>query len=314
MTVRLFRSKNSTLYDYGPDHPESPNRVYAIEDQLLSSGLDFSCQHQDAEPALMKHLLLAHSFEHVDGLMSKSSALKHGEIAWIDDDTGMTKDTFDAALLSAGAGINAVDWVMAGENRSGFCLTRPPGHHATRNQAMGFCFFNNVAIAAYYAMSQYNLSRVAIVDFDVHHGNGTEDIVSGDERVLFCSSFQHPLYPHTDLITNADNVLKVPLDAGTTGDEFRRKVSSWFDALTLFAPELVLISAGFDGHAEDPMAHIRLVESDYFWITQQIAQIAQKSSLGRVVSMLEGGYDNSALSRSVVSHLKALMATNTEMA
>lgn len=314
MTVRLFRSKKATLYDYGPDHPESPDRVYAIEDQLLSSGLDFSCEHQDAEPASIKHLLLAHSFEHIDGLMTKSSVLQPDETVWIDDDTGMTKDTFEAALLSAGAGVNAVDWVMAGNNRHGFCLTRPPGHHATKDQAMGFCFFNNVAVAAYYALSHYNLSRVAIVDFDVHHGNGTEDIVSGDERILFCSSFQHPLYPHTDIEHTASNVLKVPLDAGTTGNDFRQKVAFWFDDLATFSPELILVSAGFDGHSEDPMAHMRLVESDYYWITQKIAQLAYNSSNGRLVSMLEGGYDNSALSRSVVSHLKALMATDLETA
>lgn len=310
MTIRLFRSNAATQYDYDAEHPESSDRIYAIEDQLLASGIESICEHADAVAASKAILNLAHDPHYVEDLIKKGSEVKEGEQVWLDQDTCLTHTTLDAALLSAGAGCNAVDWVMSGTMRRGFCLTRPPGHHALYDKAMGFCFFNNIAVAARYALQQYNLQRVAIVDFDVHHGNGTEHIVEGDERILFCSSYQHPFYPHRGASTPASNIITVPLDAGTNGAEFRESVAHWFEALKRFKPELILVSAGFDAHAQDPMAHLRLVEEDYYWITQRLIDVADTHCDGRVVSMLEGGYDGSALGRSVVAHLKAMSAKN----
>ena len=318
MTIRIFRGKHCTKHDMGAEHPESPDRLHAIDDQLLSSGVDMICEHADATPIAEAYLSLAHDpyyiksvFERAASLMPPTNTDNAAEdiqptVAWLDDDTGLMQHSLPAALESAGAGCNAVDWVMQSNDRQAFCATRPPGHHATYDSAMGFCVFNNIVIAARYALQTYQLKRVAIVDFDVHHGNGTEQIVAGDQRIMLCSSFQHPFYPHSGSPVSASNIMCVPLDAGTTGDVFRTKVQHWFDALKNFQPELILISAGFDAHAEDPMAHLRLVEDDYFWISQHIRTIADSCCDGRIVSMLEGGYDLSALGRSVVAHLKGL--------
>jgi len=319
MTIRIYRGKHCRLHDLGNGHPESPDRLYAIDDQLLASGMEMVCEHADAKPIAQAHLSLAHDpyyvksvFERAEALDAKLSASEKtgGEdsttITWLDEETGLMTHTLAAALESAGAGCEAVDWAMQGHERQAFCATRPPGHHATYDSSMGFCLFNNVAIAARYALQTYHLSRVAIIDFDVHHGNGTEHIIAGDQRIMMCSSFQHPFYPHSGAPVSASNILAVPIDAGATGEVFREKVSHWFDALKNFQPELIFISAGFDGHAEDPMAHLRLVEDDYFWISQHIRRIADECCNGRVVSMLEGGYDLSSLGRSVVAHLKGL--------
>ena len=236
---------------------------------------------------------------------------KSGQV-WVSDETVMTPETLSAALYAAGAGVEAVDWVMNGEDRQGFCMVRPPGHHALRDSAMGFCIFNNIAVAAKYAVKQYALKRVAIVDFDVHHGNGTEDIVGGDRHIMMCSSFQHPFYPHSGAPISASNILIAPLDAGATGEQFRSRVSYWFEALRNYQPELILISAGFDAHAEDGMAHIRLREDDYKWISYELRKVADECCQGRIVSTLEGGYSLSALGRSVVAHLKGLMGDKME--
>jgi acetoin utilization deacetylase AcuC-like enzyme len=189
-----------------------------------------------------------------------------------------------------------------------FCPVRPPGHHAERNRAMGFCIFNNVAIAAYHAINHWGLHRIVIVDFDVHHGNGTEDIVKDDERILFCSSFQHPYYPGTGADSKAPNVINVPLPKLTDGPAFREAVmEKWVPRIETFAPELILISAGFDGHRDDDMAQFNLLEQDYGWITRQLSQLATLSAKKRIVSCLEGGYDLHALARSVEAHLRALL-------
>lgn len=309
MTVKIFRGKDCLHHDVGHDHPECPDRLYAIDDQLLASGLEMTCEHQDAKPCKREYLSLAHDPYYVDSIFERSP--KTGLI-WVDDDTGMTPITLSAALYAAGAGVDAVDWVMAGEDRQAFCAVRPPGHHAEYASAMGFCLFNNIAIAARYALEKYGLSRVAIVDFDVHHGNGTENIIAGDQRIMMCSSFQHPFYPHSGSPVSASNILGVPLDAGTTGDVFREKVSHWFGALKNYKPELILISAGFDAHAEDHMAHIRLREDDYKWVSAQIRQVADACCHGRIVSTLEGGYNHSALARSVVAHIKGLQGDQNE--
>lgn len=322
MTIRIYRGKHCTQHDLGAEHPESPDRLFAIDDQLLSSGMEMVCEHADAKPIAEAYLSLAHDPYYIKSVFERakgvpSSRVNSGvslieqhhnkpKVAWLDDETGIMEHTLDAALESAGAGCDSVDWVMKGDDRQAFCSTRPPGHHATYDSSMGFCLFNNVVIAARYALQNYQLSRVAIIDFDVHHGNGTEHIVAGDQRIMLCSSFQHPFYPHSGSPVSASNILSVPLDAGANGEVFRHKVGHWFSALSNFQPELIFISAGFDGHAEDPMAHLRLVEDDYFWISQHIRRIADECCHGRVVSMLEGGYDLSSLGRSVVAHLKGL--------
>ena len=303
MTLRIYRGKDCTGHNMGEGHPECPDRLYAINDQLLASGLDMVCEHQDAQPIKRELLTLAHDPYYVSSIFER--APEHG-IVWLDNDTAMMPLTLSAALQASGAACEAVDWVMNGDDRQAFCMVRPPGHHAEYGTAMGFCLFNNIAIAAKYAAEHYQLERVAIVDFDVHHGNGTEQILAGDKRFLLCSSFQHPFYPHSGMPASANNIMPVPLSAGTTGKEFREKIQPWFAALREFNPQLLLISAGFDGHAEDHMAHWRLKESDYEWVSTHLRDIAIECCDGRIVSSLEGGYNLSALGRSVVAHLKGL--------
>ena len=309
MTLRIYRAPVCAQHDMGKDHPESPERLHAIDDQLLSSGLEMVCQHADATDVTLPQLYQAHDKAYVDGIFAH--APDSGTV-WLDPDTVMNSYTLGAAKRAAGAGCDAVDWVMESGDRQAFCSIRPPGHHAEHDAAMGFCFFNNVVVAAYHAIEAYGLSRVAIVDFDVHHGNGTEDIVAGDQRILFFSAFQHPFYPHKGVPPKGDNIISTPLDAGTDGPAFRTATTPWFDALRDFNPELILVSAGFDGHAEDPMAYWRLREDDYKWISAQLRQVADDCCQGRIVSMLEGGYDMSALGRSVVAHLKGMSGDTQE--
>lgn len=289
----------------GTDHPEQPARLSAINDQLIRSGMEFIVQQRDATPASKSDLYRAHSKLYVDEIYAKAPT--DGYI-WLDPDTQMMQHSLDAALHAAGAGINAVDLVLQQPNQQAFCSIRPPGHHATRSQAMGFCIFNNVAIAALHAIEQHGLERVAIVDFDVHHGNGTEDIVAGDERVLFCSSFQFPLYPNTGEVPQGDNIENLPLPALCKPALWREQIKQhWLPRLNAFKPQLILVSAGFDGHREDDMAQFLLTEEDYHWIAQQLKQLADAHCQGRIVAVLEGGYALSALGRSVVAFLKGLM-------
>ncbi len=288
----------------GAHHPECPERLSAIQDRLIASGVDIYLQHRDAPLASIEQLTRVHAPEHVRNVMQ--NAPEHG-LHHLDPDTAMCPHTLQAALRSAGAGVMAVDLVLGGEAENAFCAVRPPGHHAERARAMGFCFFNNVAVAARHAIDAHGLERVAIVDFDVHHGNGTEDIFAGDERVLMVSWFQHPFYPYSGTDHPAPNMCNVPVPAGTRGDGFRQIVSDiWMPRLREFRPQLILISAGFDAHYEDDMASLGLVESDYAWATQALRQLAAEVAGGRIVSLLEGGYALSALGRSVVAHVRAL--------
>jgi acetoin utilization deacetylase AcuC-like enzyme len=202
----------------------------------------------------------------------------------------------------------AVDLVMRDECRTAFCAVRPPGHHAERNRAMGFCIFNSVAIGAAHAMAVHGVERVAVVDFDVHHGNGTEEIFSNDPRVLMVSTFQHPLYPYSGVNDPAPNMVNVPLAAGSGGEEFRAAVSErWLPALEAWRPQLILFSAGFDAHREDPLAGLQFVEADYAWVTRELVAVAERHAKGRIVSMLEGGYALSALGRSAAEHVRELL-------
>jgi acetoin utilization deacetylase AcuC-like enzyme len=296
----------------GPGHPECPGRLDAIEDRLLITGLDVALERREATPASLTDLELAHGRMHLAALRGLSDQLRDDinaggpTHAQIDPDTSINVHSWDAILVSAGAAIDATDAVMAGELANAFCATRPPGHHATRNQAMGFCFVNNVAVAARYALERHGLQRVAIIDFDVHHGNGTEDIVAGDERILMCSFYQHPFYPPWDH-SSAPNLVNLPVPAYTRGMDVRELIDMmWLPRLDAHKPQMIFISAGFDAHREDDMGQLALVENDYAWITERIKEVAKRHAKGRIVSCLEGGYDLSALARSVEAHLRAL--------
>jgi len=292
-------------HDTGPVHPEAPERLEAISNQLIMSGLDYVLMHYDAPRASRAQIERIHDPAYVERIFA--AAPQTGSVE-IDGDTVMSPGTLNAALRAAGAGIMGVDLVMSGKANPVFCAVRPPGHHAERAQAMGFCLFNNVAIAAAHALEVHGLSRVAIVDFDVHHGNGTEDAFLDDPRVLFCSSFQHPFYPFSGHEADTPNLVDVPLPAGTAGPAYRAAVSEhWFPAIEAFRPELILISAGFDAHIMDDMSALSLSEADYAWLTSELLAIAKRHADGRIVSILEGGYDPGALARSVVAHLKALL-------
>lgn len=291
-------------HDNGPDHPECAARLSAIEDQLIASGLYHYLQQHEATPASREQLLRVHDAAHLDWL--EANVPVEGLLHLADDIT-LCPQTLQAALHAAGAVINGVDLVMSGAAENAFCAIRPPGHHAMRSRAMGFCIFNNIAIGAAHALAHHGLERVAIIDFDVHHGNGTEDIVRDDTRILFCSIFQHPFYPGCGADSGNEHVINVPLAAGTASDGFRQAVSEhWLPALHAFRPQLLLISAGFDAHQEDDMAMLRLKEADYAWVTAEIKQIAALYANGRIVSALEGGYALSALGRSVVAHIRVL--------
>jgi acetoin utilization deacetylase AcuC-like enzyme len=305
MTVALITHAECQLHDMGPHHPESPARLQAIHDQLVASGLEWIMPHFDAPEATHEQLLRVHSELYIRSIFEASPAEGH---VHLDIDNVMNPHTLKAALHAAGAAVLGVDLVMRDEVEDVFCAVRPPGHHAERDRAMGFCFFNNVAVAAAHALEAHGLQRVAIVDFDVHHGNGTEHIFSDDQRVLFCSTFQHPFYPYSGSDSSNHHIINAPLAAGSDGSIFREAVEQyWLPALQDFKPQLILCSAGFDAHYEDDMASLRLNETDYQWVTSKIKAVAKQYAEGRVVSTLEGGYALSALGRSVVAHIKALL-------
>jgi len=305
MSIAYISHYACTRHEMGAHHPEQPARLGAINDRLIASGLEMVLHHYDAPQAEREQLLRVHDPEYVDRVFEASPA---EGLAWLDGDTAMNPHTLEAALHAAGAAVLAVDLVMEGKAKQAFCAVRPPGHHAERARAMGFCFFNNVAVGAAHALEKYGLERVAIVDFDVHHGNGTEDIFKDDERVLFCSTFQHPFYPNSGHDTGAPNIVNVPLPSRADGATFRQGVlEHWMPAIDAFRPQLVMISAGFDAHIEDDMAHLKLHEFDYSWVTRRLCEMADKHAEGRVVSTLEGGYNLSALARSVAVHIKAFM-------
>jgi acetoin utilization deacetylase AcuC-like enzyme len=225
----------------------------------------------------------------------------------IDPDTSLNVHTWQAALRAAGAAIAATDSVIAGEMANAFCAVRPPGHHAERAKAMGFCFFSNIAIAAKYALERHGLKRVAIVDFDVHHGNGTADIIQGDERILMVSFFQHPLFPFSGADIKAPNMVNLPVPAHTRGMDIRELIDlMWMPRLEEFRPEMIFISAGFDAHRDDDLGQMNLTEQDFAWITARIKQVADRHAKGRIVSALEGGYHLGALGRSVEAHIRVL--------
>jgi len=305
MSTVLISHRNCVKHEISAGHPECPQRIDAINDQLMKQDVFDYLQHREAPLAEREHLLLGHSEAYIDLIHTKSPSA--GTVQ-LDADTSMNPFSLEASLRAAGSGVMAVDMVCGGNARNAFCLTRPPGHHAERIQAMGFCFFGNIAIAAKYAVKQYGLERVAILDFDVHHGNGTEDIVDGDPSILFCSSFQFPFYPGNYRPDVTDQRVNVPLSSGSASADFRHAITeAWLPALERFKPQMIFVSAGFDAHQEDPLANISLVDDDYVWITRQIMDVAERHSEGRIVSMLEGGYALPALSRCATAHVRGLM-------
>lgn len=310
MTIALISHPNCLLHDMGLSHPEQPARIQVIDKTLKQSDLKTILKDYEAPLVTKEQLMRVHDLDYIETIFQIAP---RDQLIALDADTVMNPYTLNAALRSAGALILAVDLVMNEKLEAAFCNIRPPGHHAERNLAMGFCFFNNVAVGVAHALSYYQLERVAIIDFDVHHGNGTEDIFQEDERVLLCSSFQHPFYPFRGDKTQNPHILNSLLPAGSTGQDFRRMVNEkWLNALHKFKPQMIFVSAGFDAHQNDAMANLAFLEEDYYWISQQIRKLADQYAEGRIVSALEGGYDLPALGRSVLAHLQGLINYNFE--
>ena len=303
MSTAYISHPDFMKHEMGRHHPECPERIAAIEDQLIQSRLDTHLKRIDPPLASEADITRVHSEDHLAFVKSKAPSSGY---SMIDGDTIMNPATWTVSLRAAGAAMAAVDAVMQGEVNNAFCAIRPPGHHAEPHRSMGFCVFNNVAIATRYAIEKYDLDRVAVIDFDVHHGNGTEAAFINDPHVLMCSFFQHPFYPYSGL-EGGDNMVNVPLPASTNGKIVRDMISkTWVPRLDEFKPQLIIISAGFDAHREDDLGQMGLVEDDYVWMTKQLMEVANRYCDGKIVSCLEGGYNLSALGRSVAAHLKTL--------
>lgn len=284
------------------EHPECPQRLDAIADRLLASGVDLAVEQKQAPKATLQHFALAHD----DTLINKViSSIPSEGVSELDADTWLCPDSMKAIERAVGAGILAVDDILANKIDAAFCSVRPPGHHANRTTSSGFCVFNNLAIAVQYARQQ-GVKNIAIVDIDVHHGNGTQDIFKDDEGILFCSLFQHPFYPHTPIV-NTHHIINSPLGIASDGADLKALFTQeWLPAIKAFEPELIFISSGFDAHIEDDMASVNFVEADYAWFTKQVKQYVQRTQCKGIISFLEGGYNLSALGRSAVTHIKAL--------
>ncbi len=285
-------------------HPESPARITAIRNAVNASVLKEKLQFYEAPAATKKQLERVHSADYVEHIYKV--APKAGLVR-LDADTAMGPMSLSAALHASGAVILATDLVLSGKADNAFCCMRPPGHHAGRANSAGFCIFNHIAVGVAHAMSQYPIKRAAIVDFDVHHGDGTEDIFSSNPNVMLCSTFQHPFYPHHGAETRSEHIINVPLAAHTKREDFRKAVMTEFaPALDDFKPEIIFISAGFDAHLNDPLADLTLIEADYVWITEFIKEIAAKYAKNRIVSSLEGGYHLPSLAQSAWAHINSL--------
>jgi acetoin utilization deacetylase AcuC-like enzyme len=307
MTTAYITHADCLRHEMGAGHPESPDRLRAVNEFIAKSGLLEVLRSLEAPLADARDLKRVHDPAYVNLIYENAPSQGYLQL---DPDTAMNPSSLAAARRAAGAGILAVDELMAGHARNAFCAVRPCGHHATPTRSMGFCIFNNVAVAAAYALEAKGLERVAIVDFDVHHGNGTEDVFSAHrwrERVLMVSFFQHPFYPNSGTVNPAPNMVNVPLAAGSDGAAVRTLFEQhWLPALEEFKPQLILISAGFDAHREDLLGGLALVEADYAWLTRELRAVADRHAQKRIVSMLEGGYNLAALGRSVVAHVQAL--------
>src|ERR1700722_8284663 len=307
MTTAYITHPDCLRHEMGSGHPECPARLNAINEQMRTSGMVDELRCLEAPLADPDDLKRVHRPAYVDLIFDNAPTEGYAQL---DPDTAMNPYSLSAARRAAGAGLLAVDEVIAGRSVNAFCAVRPCGHHATQGRSMGFCIFNNIAVAAAYALEVKGLERVAIIDFDVHHGNGTEDMFGVPrwrDRVLMASFFQHPFYPYSGAENPAPNMLNVPLAAGSGGAAVKSAVGEeWLPALGAFKPEVIFISAGFDAHREDLLGGMSLIEDDYVWMTNQLMDVAARHSQRRIVSMLEGGYNLSALGRSAVAHVKAL--------
>lgn len=308
MTTLLISPPSSMAHATPPGHPERPERLRAIEQALEQEKFADLVRIRDVPAADRDAICRAHPPRHVDALIA--AAPREGVVS-IDADTTMSAGTLEAAVHAAGAAILAVDEVVGGSATNAFCAARPPGHHAEKATAMGFCFFNNAAIAARHAQKRHGLQRIAILDWDVHHGNGTQDIFWDDASVLYCSTHEMPLYPGTGAASERgahDNIVNAVLHAGEGGESFREALEvAIFPRISAFRPELIIISAGFDAHWRDPLANINLTEEDFAWATRELMDIADRQCGGRIVSLLEGGYDLQGLAASVAAHVQCLM-------
>ena len=305
MSTAYISHPDCHAHDTVEGHPESARRLSAIEDKFISSGLADFISFHDAPEATQAQLSRVHSARH---LAAMEAMMPESGYARLDPDTVISPETMSAAKRAAGAAVFAVDLLMSGQSKNAFCAVRPPGHHAERERAMGFCLFNNLAVGAAHALDAHGLKRIAIVDFDVHQGNGTEDIFVGDDRVLYCSTFQHPFFPYTTPPENSERVVSIPLDASAKSAEFRAAVTHhWLPALERFQPEMIFISAGFDAHRDDEMSYVSLTDDDFRWVAEQLVLIADKFASGRIISVLEGGYELHSLARCVDTHMRVLM-------
>ena len=306
MSIAYITHPECLLHELEGGHPEQPARLTAIDEELERTGLKAQLKAYEPPQATREQLERVHHPAHVAEVFDRAPG--QGTV-YLDPDTFMNPHSLIAALHAAGALVQAVDLVMSGAVRGAFCAVRPPGHHAERGRAMGFCLFNNVAVGAAHALEAHGLERVAIVDFDVHHGNGTEDIFREEPRLLLCSSFQYPFYPFSGADTRSDHIANLPLSGGTSGDNYRKQVSrEWLPILDAFRPQLVFFSAGFDAHKDDPLGGLAFEESDYAWITEQVKVLADRHAEGRIISTLEGGYNLNALAKSAAAHVQALIS------
>jgi acetoin utilization deacetylase AcuC-like enzyme len=301
------------LHEMGPGHPECPERLSAIENELSRRDVNSQLNRFLAIPATRDMLLRAHSTEQLAQVQAASDMITpSARYAMIDPDTVVNRHTLEAAILAAGAGVLAVDKVLSTQSgpsvaKRAFCAVRPPGHHAERARAMGFCFYNNIAVAAMHSLDHHGLERVAIIDFDVHHGNGTENIIANDDRVLMLSTFQSPFYPYSGEHALGANMVNVALAEGSGGLTLKKAVTDhWAGALAAFKPELIFISAGFDAHRLDPLGGLAWDTADYVWVTRWLVEQANQYCGGKIVSMLEGGYNLDALAQSVCAHIEVL--------
>ncbi|MEM7084220.1 MAG: histone deacetylase family protein [Pseudomonadota bacterium] len=305
MTTAFITHPLFSQHDGHAGHPECSARLDAIVRALEQRELMSTLVQYDAPRAPVEQVLRAHTAQLLDELERTSPT---SGIAHIDADTFMNSFSLEAAWHAAGAVLLATELVATRRVHNAFCAVRPPGHHAERHRAMGFCLINSVAVGAYAALEDHGYERVAVVDFDVHHGNGTENILAGDDRILFCSTFQHPFYPYDGADTKVDNIVNTPLPAGTSSAEFRAAIErDWLPALIEFHPDILFISAGFDAHSEDPLAQFDLKDEDYTWVTDQLLTVADRCCGGRIVSSLEGGYALGALSRCAALHISRLL-------
>lgn len=311
MLPAYITHKDCLKHNMGDGHPESPERLGAVNDQLLVKGLLDYMHAFDAPLATNEQLCRAHDPSYVEEFAQTGANVPEDGFVQIDPDTRINAYSYHAALRAAGAAVFAADLVASGKAPVAFCNVRPPGHHAERTAAGGFCFFNNIAVAIKHTIANYGLERVALVDFDVHHGNGSEDILFDDPHVLMCSSFEKDIYPFCGDVPKSENMINISLPSRSGSKAFREAITThWLPALEKFAPQMLFISAGFDAHKEDDMGNLGLVESDFEWITRELVKIADKYAKGRIVSCLEGGYELSPLGRSAAAHVKVLIGAD----